>query len=297
MKTTIAIINRALEEHPNAGIAYSGGTDSGILIDIIYTRTKHRPPIFAGPYTHQWPATKAYAESVAKRYKAELIHTPDALTELELVEHWKKNGWPMLGKMIARKWNRQHKDRGFGFKCDCTGCCRRLVIAPKRKAMKAAGLDHQFTGLRGKTDSVARGMSAHKHGTSYHNKLDDMWITNPLTGWTDLMGRRYVKQNRLPRHPMKERGAETIGCICCGGGSQFTGSCYPHARRLDKSQWRKWIVTHRMGEIVLAIKYDEPLQRVRAALDAMGGIEKVARERPHVFDFSCHKPLAGYDKR
>ena len=294
MKQALAIIERAIAEHPAACVAFSGGDDSLTVLHMITQRQCHRLPVFYAHTPMEHPQTLPFVVATCKRYVLEL-HVEQIKTAT--VNQWNKAGWPMLGKMIARKWNRQHKGRGFGFKTDYSSCCRAHKIAPVRAAMKAAGISLQFTGLRGSTDSAARGLSTKKHGATHYNKTDKIWVCNPIAGFTDLMGQRYIKQNGLTRHPAKAKGAETIGCMVCGGGAQFTGSCYPHARRLSPRIWHRWIVTARMGEIILAIKYDEPLQRVRAALDSTGGLAAVAKARPWVFDFVCMKPLQGYDKR
>jgi len=210
------------------------------------------------------------------------------------IQQWELTGWPMLGKMAARVWMKNRKGRGF--RLDVSSCCRNMKIKPARNLMKAEGYTVQFTGQRGGEDDALRGLRAMKDGAIYEVKADRITIANPLTGWTDMMIRRYIQQNRLQQHPAKKLGAMTIGCMYCGGGAQFTNSGFKILRKTSPKEWHRLMVEWRAGEIVLAIKYDTSLNTMRLALDRLGGLEALARERPWVFDFLYKTPMQGYDK-
>ena len=45
MNRTLDIIARAYTVADNPVVAFSGGTDSAVLLDIVYTKTEHRPPV------------------------------------------------------------------------------------------------------------------------------------------------------------------------------------------------------------------------------------------------------------
>ena len=291
MKKTLSIISRAYTVGENPVVAFSGGTDSAVLLDIIYTRTDHCPPLLYVDDQMSDPATLPHVKETAQRYGARLILARADRTPLE---QWQAQGWPMLGKLAARKWMQTHRDRGF--RLDVSSCCRRMKIAPGRQAMKAAGSNLQFTGQRGQSDDACRGMRSKKDSSLHYVKADKLWIANPLDGWTDTMIRRYVEAHDLPLHPARARGAQTIGCLFCGGGAQFVNSGFRHLRRLYPDAWRQFMVDWRAGEIVLAVKHDVPLVTIRAAIQRLGGLEQVARERPHVFDFLRTTPLKGYRK-
>ena len=293
MKTTIAIINEAMAGSKKACLAFSGGSDSVLLLDIVYKHTAHRPVVIFADSQMEYPETEAFCREVCGHYRAEL-HVARATRTPE--EQWRKQGWPMMGKISARTWMRRHKANPLGFKIDVSSCCRNMKIAPARKLARSLGCDLQLTGVRGSSDDMLRGLRAIKDGATHYVKTDKLTICNPLTGWTDTMGRRYRDKNRLPIHPAKARGAMTIGCVCCGGGSQFTISAFRLLRQTWPEAWWKYIVEIGMGEIILAIKYDHPLDKVKATLAEMGGLEAVARERPWVFDFTVKKPAPGYVK-
>lgn len=293
MKATLDIINEAMATSQRACLAFSGGSDSVLLLDIIYRHTKHRPFVIFADSQMEYPETEAFCREVCDYYKADLhIARADRTPE----EQWKKQGWPMMGKIAARTWMQRHRKRPLGFKIDVSSCCRNMKIAPARKLARKLGSDLQFTGVRGSSDDMLRGLRAIKDGATHYVKSDKLTICNPLTGWTDTMGRRYRDKHNLPVHPAKSRGAMTIGCVCCGGGSQFTISAFRLLRQTWPEAWWRYIVTVGMGEIILAIKYDQHIDKVKAALAAMGGLEAVAKERPYLFDFTVKKPAPGYVK-
>jgi 3'-phosphoadenosine 5'-phosphosulfate sulfotransferase (PAPS reductase)/FAD synthetase len=293
MKTAIDIINNAITQNKKACLAFSGGSDSVLLLDIIYRHTPHRPLVIFADSQMEYPDTLAFVTDVCRTYQADLrIAKADRTPE----QQWRAQGWPMLGKLAARTWMQRHKKNPLGFKIDVSSCCRNMKIAPARKLAKDLGCDLQFTGVRGGSDDMLRGLRAIKDGASHYVKADKLTICNPLLGWTDTMGRRYRNKYNLPIHPAKARGAMTIGCVCCGGGSQFTISAFRLLRRTWPEAWQKYVVDLGMGEIILAIKYDQTLDTVKNCLSGMGGLEAVAKDRPWIFDFTVKKPLPGYVK-
>ena len=292
MQTTLATINAAMRDHPRAVVAFSGGSDSAVLVDLIFRRTNHRPPLLFVATPLEYPQTRPHVEAVAAHYKAELqIITPAA----KLPDFWNRYGWPMLGKAVARTWTREH--RRFGFKLDCSTCCRKMKLEPARRWMKAHDYALQFVGTRGDEDSASRGMRAKLDGTTYTAKADAVTVCAPLTGWTDLMVKRYTAANKVPQHPLKARTTGgNLGCALCGGGAQFDGSAIALCRRLWPEAWRKFIVDWKAGEIILAVKHDKPLAIIRPAIAQLGGLSALADSQPWIFDHLRTRPLAGYEK-
>lgn len=293
MRATTAIIEEALAAYPNACIAVSGGDDSLVLADIILRRLGHRLPLLYVDSRMDYPGTADFVREVAARYEttamiAEAPHDP--LTQ------WQRAGWAMLGKLAARKWMQRHRGREMGFRCDVTGCCRTMKIQPARRAMQHRGVALQFTGQRGNADDALRGMRAIKDGAVKWIASDRITVCNPLLGWTDLMIQRYHAEHNLIRHPAKAAGALTIGCVYCGGGAQFTNSGFKVLRRTRPDLWHWFMVDCRAGEIVLAIKYDQPLEIARTAIEKLGGLASLAETRPHLFDYLAVTPIPGYQR-
>lgn len=293
MRPATELINKAFDKHPSGALAFSGGSDSLVLLDLVYRHTEYRPPVVFCDDQMSHPETLPFVRETCDRYKAELHIARADRTPLE---QWQRYGWPMLGKLAARKWMQSHRHRGMGFRLDVSLCCRSMKILPARRLTRKLGCEMQLTGQRGSTDDALRGLRALKDSSLVFVKSDSLWIANPLTGWTDTMVRRYIDQNHLGEHPARADGACTIGCLYCGGGAQFDNSGFPILRRQLPNRWQWFMVEVAAGEVVLAIKYDERLTVVREALGSMGGLEEVARTRPWVFDFLRHTPLAGYSK-
>jgi 3'-phosphoadenosine 5'-phosphosulfate sulfotransferase (PAPS reductase)/FAD synthetase len=237
----------------------------------------------------EYPETEQHVRDCAERYGAELWIARAPITPLE---QWEQYGWPMLGKMAARKWMQRH--RKSDFRCDVSSCCRRMKIAPARKLCRQHGVTLQITGQRGNADDRLRGLRAHVDGVTHFVKTDNITLCDPLTGWTDLMIQRYSREARLPQHPAKERGAMTIGCMFCGGGAQFDNSGFRVLRATAPAEWRRFVVDWQGGEIITAIKYDISREQAAATIKHCGGLAKLADERPWVFDFLRQTPLVGY---
>lgn len=268
MKQTQRIIHRTFTEHKPA-LAFSGGGDSLVLLDIVHA-LGYRPPLIFADSQMEYPENIDFVHQMAGRYGLPLHIARHHETPQQV---WKKHGFPMLGKQSAREWMQSHKGRDFGFKLDVSTCCRKFKIKPARDKTKAIGCDCQLTGQRGAPDDRLRGMRSHLDGATKYLKKDKLTVCNPLTGWTDSMIRRYTRNHSLPVNPLKKQGCLTIGCKYCGGGAQFDNSGFRVLRHTDPTAWRTMIRDYGFGEIILAVKYDRPLDDIRAAIDRLGGID------------------------
>jgi 3'-phosphoadenosine 5'-phosphosulfate sulfotransferase (PAPS reductase)/FAD synthetase len=291
MKTTIEIIDRAYSQAKKPCLAFSGGGDSAVLLDIL-VQAGHKPDLIHADSLMEYPDTRAFVEETAARYSLTLhVATP----KREPREQWERTGWPMLGKLAARDWMQRNKDR-YGFKINVSECCRAMKIKPARRLTKSLGFDLQFTGQRGAQDDLLRGLRDLKDGAVFFNQTDGIWIANPLLGWTDLMIRRYARQHNLPQHPARARGAMTIGCVFCGGGAQFRNSGYRALRQTWPEAWRTFMVDWKGGLIILALKYQRSLETTAKAVEALGGLAALADTRPWLFDYCRLTPMKGYAK-
>jgi phosphoadenosine phosphosulfate reductase len=289
MKRTLATINAACAEHGPGYIAFSGGTDSTVLVDIVHRLTAHRPPLLYVDAQNDYPGTLEHVRAVAARYGAAL-HTIRG--RKPLARQWTRTGWPMLGKLAGREW--MQRNRGLGIRVDCSSCCQAMKTGPARAYARANGWRLALTGQRGAEDDRLRGTHAWRSGAVAYNREADIWTANPLTGWTATMINRYSRAHDLPRHPARAKGAVTIGCIWCGGGAQYDASCYRILRQTAPDLWRRFVIGMRGGEIILAVKHRQPIAAVRAALERLGGLAAVAESRPWVFDFLEMPPRINY---
>jgi len=290
MEITKRIIKEALKQSTRQVLSFSGGSDSMVLLDIL-TKMNIRPVVIYADSQMEYQETIPFVKEVCKKYELELHIAKAAITP---VEQWHKQGWPMLGKIAARLWQQKNKNKGF--KLDVSSCCRRMKIAPARKLTVKLGANLQFTGQRGGQDDRLRGIREFKDGAIKYVKVDKLIVCNPLLGWTDGMIRRYSKQNELMIHPMKAQGAQTIGCMYCGGGAQFDNSGFKILRHTNEKAWWQFMVEWEAGLIILAIKYNVTLAKAKELAAAKGGLKKLAYDSPWIFDYLKENPLKGYDK-
>jgi len=292
MKATHEIIKKTFDKYEPA-VSFSGGGDSMVLLDIILNMG-YKPDLIYADSQMEYGETIKFVKSIAKEKGLKLYIAKHDQTPLET---WKKYGYPFLGKQSAREWMRRHSQNEYGFKLDVSTCCRKMKILPARKKLKELGLNCQITGQRGNADDRLRGMRAFKDGVIKFVKADKIYISNPLTGWTDNMVKRYTENHRLKKNPIKERGGLTIGCMYCGGGAQFTNSGFKILRKTNIKEWEKMINEYGFGKIILAIKYEKPLWEVKKAVEKLGGIEYLMKNKPYVFDYLRLNPLQGYDRK
>jgi 3'-phosphoadenosine 5'-phosphosulfate sulfotransferase (PAPS reductase)/FAD synthetase len=284
-------------QSPKSCLAFSGGDDSLVLLDLVLETIKDAPIIIWADTQMEYPGTETFIRETLDRYhekRHEGLDLRIARARHKPLEQWEKTGWPMLGKTAARLWNQTHT--GLGFKINVSECCRGMKIGPGRGLARNLGCTVQFTGQRGQADDNLRGMRTIKDGSLFFQARDKIWISNPLTGWTDADIAAYIKAHPIVQHPARALGAQTIGCVFCGGGSQYTNSGYRILRTIWPEAWRRFMVEWRGGEIVLALKYRTRLDRIQEAVTVAGGLEGLARERPWVFDFTRSTPIQGYRK-
>ena len=68
MKTTLAIIDAAIKDHPRACLAFSGGADSLVLLDIIYRLTPYRPLVVFADSGMEYEWTLPFIRTVCRHF-------------------------------------------------------------------------------------------------------------------------------------------------------------------------------------------------------------------------------------
>lgn len=286
------IMKDGLARHPKTSISFSGGSDSLVLLDLLNRiGISPKPKIIWVDTQMEYPGTKEFVQATVAAYGLDLRI---AKADRTPTEQWQKTGWPMLGKMSARIWMQKNKHKDF--KINVSECCRNMKIKPGRTLAKNLGCGSQITGQRGKTDDLLRAFRDFKEGAVFLQKRDNIWMINPLQGWRDEEIQGYIKSNKLKEHPARKKGAKTIGCVFCGGGSQYTNSGFRILRKLWPEAWFQFMVLWGAGFVVLALKYDTTVRETQDAVKEFGGLKALAFDRPWVFDFTRETPLQGYDK-
>ena len=287
--SAMAIIEEAAT-HGKTALAFSGGSDSMVLLDLAAKTEKDIVVVWADSQM-EYPETRAFIRETVESRGLQLRIATATRTPLQ---QWQRNGWPMLGKQPARLWNQANA--GAGFKCNVSECCRTMKISPARTMTKNLGCSAQMTGQKGIQDDALRGTRGLKDGAVFYQVRDRMWIANPLTGWTNEDITAYRICADLPEHPARSRGAKHTGCVFCGGGAQYTNSRYRILRKTWPEAWNRFMVKWGGGLVILSIKYKSRLDDTRVAVDQYGGLYTLAAERPWIFDFLRIKPLKGWAK-
>lgn len=284
MRQTLEVLRAAVAQHPRYVLAYSGGTDSTVLLDLVARFATVPPVALIHVRTGLEPdETLVHVTATADRYHLPLVVARPAERPEDL---WRRRGlYPIAGKSSGRTWTSSHA--GYGFKADCSSCCQASKIDPGRKATREAGATLQLVGLRGNADSASRGLHAERRGALY--EVDGLAIAAPLTGWTDLRVASYVRRHRLALTPVTLAGGEA-GCLPCAGGAQFTTSSLRRARLYSPERLREILEETGLGEALLAVRFGRPLPAVRRALALLDSAP------PHVFDFIRATPMPGYEK-
>jgi len=298
----------AMDQHTGHGhraaIAFSGGSDSLVLLDLYFRSRSYSAYLDNPDYALQaaayviwidtqmeYPGTREFIQDTVQHYNLDLrIAKADRTPQ----DQWRRTGYPMLGKMAARLW--MQKNKGLGFSINVSECCRAMKIQPARRLTRNLGCSLQITGQRGQQDDQVRGLRKLKDGIIFYQERDRIWISNPLTGWTDEEISRYIKDYSLEEHPARAKGAKTIGCIYCGGGSQYTNSGFRVLRFADAAAWKRLIIDYNTGPIILALKYKQSLFHINLIIESIGGLSLLAHTRPWIFDFTRKTPLKGYNK-
>lgn len=284
------IMKEAMTKGRKACLAFSGGSDSLVLLGLA-RYLEPRPMVIWADSQMEYPETREFIEKTTKTMGFDLRI---AKARIKPIEQWQKTGWPLLGKQPAREWNKKNKSAGF--RLNCSECCRNLKIKPARRLSRNLGISVQFTGQKGTQDDNLRGFRAKTDGFIKYQKRDRMWIANPLIGWANDEIHGYIKQQNLPEHPARSRGAKNIGCVVCGGGSQFQESRYRILRSTWPEAWRSFMVDRAAGVIILAVKYKVDLDEAKEAVRELGGLAKIAEEMPWVFDFTRITPIKKIEK-
>jgi phosphoadenosine phosphosulfate reductase len=106
-------------------------------------------------------------------------------------------------------------------------CCQIRKVEPNERAL--ATLDAWVTGLR---RDQSEGRAGTRRASFTHQAGRTVLKLAPLANWTGDDVRAYIDKNKVPFHPLFDRGYESIGCIIC------TTPCRPgEPKRAGRWRW------------------------------------------------------------
>lgn len=290
MEVTRRLLEDACSRWPRYAVAVSGGVDSTILLDLACRLAPVRPMLAVFAETGMEPSdTRPFVEDLCRRYEVKLACVSASETP---EERWTRTGFPIGGKQASDVLMRGAPE--LGWKLSCRSCCRALKTRPARRIARALGAQAMWSGVRGAADSNVRGTQALQNGAVIEPSRDtgQLALVAPMLGWTDAMGRRYMRLHSLPINPGRARGQET-GCQPCGGGAQHTTSGIRRTRLYDPPAFKRWVLQTDLGLALLAVRFRRTVAQVKAAVELAGGLDRLP---PHVFDFIRRVPIAGSEK-
>lgn len=81
---------------------------------------------------------------------------------------------------------------------------RQVKVEPMKRAIDELGVGTWFAGLR-------RDQSASRRQIPFVEESDGRWKVHPIADWSDRDVHRYLKDHKLPFHPLWEHGYVSIG--------------------------------------------------------------------------------------
>lgn len=123
----------------------------------------------------------------------------------QLAWHWQLN---VLSLYRDSRWDEFARERIRSLPVDDPNlCCFIHKVQPMQRALQ--DMQAWITGIR-------RDQTAVRANAKILELQDDGLLKiNPLLNWTKEDVKRYSKENRLPAHPLFQRGYRSIGCSPC----------------------------------------------------------------------------------
>ncbi len=220
-----------------AYVAFSGGKDSTVLLDLVRVIDKTIPAVFCNT-GNEWPDIV--------RFVRELKEDPDYnIVELHpkktCRQYWAQFGFPLISKDTAHKlcYMKKKPDGAVAkaavregsyfsvpkkwrflaeqdFFCSMR-CCEALKHNPSEIYERKSGR-HPITGVMA-AESQSRQMSyIRKGGCNVFGKHTE---STPLAIWTEKDIWDYIKIRELKIADIYYKGVDRTGCVGCGFGCQF----------------------------------------------------------------------------
>lgn len=191
-KSPREILKRALAQHDNIAVSFSGAEDV-VLIDMISKLTE-RPQVFTLDTGRLHPETYQYLEQIRQHYALTLkVYTPESQALQQFV-----------------------KDKGlYSFYEDGHGeCCGIRKIEPLKRAL--SDLDAWITGQRkDQSPNTRASIPVVQSDPVFTGRNEELIKYNPLANWTSEDVWNYIRMMEIPYNPLHEKGFKSIGCEPC----------------------------------------------------------------------------------
>jgi phosphoadenosine phosphosulfate reductase len=133
-------------------------------------------------------------------------HFPETITYKDQIADLLKLNMKEVSSSTPRNMQKDAEGRLL-FTSDPDYCCYLNKVQPLDLVLSEH--DIWINGVRADQSAIRKGFSIEQ--AAPHNTLR----FHPMLDWDVRMIERYIKENKLPRHPLEEKGYLSIGCEPC----------------------------------------------------------------------------------
>ncbi len=184
------LIKNALDKSENPVIAFSGGKDSLVVLDLVRSINLDVVGVFEDT-GNEYPETLDFISTIENIVEL----TP----EISFWDCARKYGLPVM-KSKAKSHGNQ--------------CCKHLKEYPFKKYCKENEPDLVFTGLTA-DESRNRMMMLKRMGNYYWHKSEKIYKCHPIADWSDQDVWDYIKLKNLDYNKVYDFGVPRCGCRFC----------------------------------------------------------------------------------
>ncbi len=176
----------ALQNLPGQHIVSSSfGAQAAVMLHLV-TNQKPDIPVVLVDTGYLFPETYRFIDELTERLALNLkVFHPDTSAAWQEARHGKR--WDQGGSGLDA-YNRDNK------------------VVPMQRALTELDVGTWFAGLR-------RSQSGSRANTAFVEYSGERQKVHPIADWTDRDVHQYLRQNRLPHHPLWEKGYVSIGDV------------------------------------------------------------------------------------
>ena len=183
------LIKKSLEISENPKIAFSGGKDSLVVLDLV-RKFNNINAVFCNTKVE-------YKETI------QFVNTIENVTELTPIK-----GFWTCAKEYGLPTRKSEAKRHGNY------CCLFLKEKPATEYYKKENVDLIFTGLTS-SESRNRMMLFKRMGPYYFAKTEKLYKCHPIYDWSESDVWNYIKLKKLPYNSIYDMGLPRCGCRFC----------------------------------------------------------------------------------
>lgn len=208
-KITLAreVLKALFEATDNVAVAFSGGRDSLVALDIA-RRIRPDIPVMMVNTGIEFPESIKYVRRLAKDWNLNFYEVKPKVDFWKLTE---EQGIPVAGR--GNTTFMRDLSRRADVKLS-NSCCRRMKETPARQFYREHKIEGVVTGLR-VSESLMRKLNFADYGALRYSSTYNTLIAWCLYAWRDEDITEYISTYALPLNPLYEMGYQRVGCWSC----------------------------------------------------------------------------------